>query len=155
MISSGRFLPDPLSRATTLGRLGSAREDLHRNAFGLEHLLDVVGGGLLHAGRVARVDPHERLEVAQRFRFDRGASAAGVWADGALTMMKRKAAKRISGRMPHAACGFDARIIQDVPNLSLSCPNRMAKKVSSMGMKICPPSESSAQIRSASAHRQP
>ena len=47
-------------------------------------------------------------------------------------------------------CGFNALIIQDVPNLSLSCPKRVAKNVSSMGMKICPPSQSSAQMRSAS-----
>ena len=48
-------------------------------------------------------------------------------------------------------CGFDARIIQDVPNLSLSCPNRVAKNVSSMGMKNLPAVGSSAQMRSASA----
>jgi hypothetical protein len=44
----------------------------------------------------------------------------------------------------HAPCGFGWRIIQDVPNLSLSIAKRVAKKVSSIGMKIWPPSESRA-----------
>ena len=49
-----------------------------------------------------------------------------------------------------ACCGFNALIIHDVPNLSLSCPKRIAKNVSSIGMKICPPSESNVQMRYAS-----
>ena len=36
--------------------------------------------------------------------------------------------------MSHGACGFMARIIQDVPNLSLSMAKRTAKKVSSIAM---------------------
>jgi len=32
-------------------------------------------------------------------------------------------------------------IIQDVPNLSLNIEKRVAKKVSSIGMKIWPPSD--------------
>ena len=39
-------------------------------------------------------------------------------------------------------CGLEARIIQDVPNLSLTIPKRNAKKVSSIAMNMSPPSES-------------
>ena len=41
-------------------------------------------------------------------------------------------------------CARSCRSIHDVPKLSRSIANRWAKKVSSMRMKICPPSESSA-----------
>ena len=44
----------------------------------------------------------------------------------------------------HGVCGFKARIIHEVPNLSLSIPKRTAKKVSSIGMNTWPPSESNA-----------
>ena len=68
----------------------------------------------------------------------------------------RKAEQVSTGRQArngssHAACRFKARIIQDVPNLSLSCPNRVAKNVSSRRMNTCPPSDNRAQTRSASA----
>ena len=51
--------------------VGVGGQQLHRNALGLEHLLHVVGRRLLHAGRVARVDPDQRLEVPQRFCLER------------------------------------------------------------------------------------
>ena len=42
-------------------------------------------------------------------------------------------------------------IIQEVPNLWCSLANGNAKKVSCIGMKISPPLESRAKIRSASS----
>jgi hypothetical protein len=42
-------------------------------------------------------------------------------------------------------------IIQLMPNRSRSWPNRVAKNVSCIGMKISPPSEGAEKIRSASA----
>ncbi len=41
-----------------------------------------------------------------------------------------------------SVCGLEARIIQDVPNLSLSIAKRNAKKVSSIAMNMSPPSAS-------------
>ena len=49
------------------------------------------------------------------------------------------------------AAASGARIIHDVPNLSLSCPKRVAKNVSDIGIRICPPSARTAQTRSASS----
>jgi len=69
MISSGRLRPLPLRRA----EIRPARlfhEDLHRNAFFLEHALQVIDGGLLVAGRIARVHAHERLEVLECLRVE-------------------------------------------------------------------------------------
>ena len=43
------------------------------------------------------------------------------------------------------------RIIQLMPNRSRSCPNRLAKNVSCIGMNTWPPSESTEKMRSASA----
>ena len=42
-------------------------------------------------------------------------------------------------------------IIQEAPNRSRSIPKRTAKKVSARGMKIWPPSDRRAQVRSASS----
>jgi len=44
---------------------------LKRNALPLEHLLHVIDGAAFIAGRVAGVDLNERLEMLQRFGFDR------------------------------------------------------------------------------------
>ena len=54
IISSGRLLPLPLRRATRLGRCGFEREHLHRDAFGLEHLLEVIDARDAPGGRSAR-----------------------------------------------------------------------------------------------------
>ena len=62
--------PLPLSRATTLGRLGSSAKVWTGNALLFEDLLEVVGGGLLVAGRVARVHAHQRLEMTHRLLLD-------------------------------------------------------------------------------------
>ena len=45
-------------------------------------------------------------------------------------------------RNGQGVCGFEARIIHEVPNLSLSIPKRTTKKVSSSAMKTWPPSVS-------------
>jgi hypothetical protein len=46
------------------------REDLDGNAVGLEHLSHVIGRRLFHPRRVARVHPHERLEMHERLGFE-------------------------------------------------------------------------------------
>lgn len=69
------------------------------------------------------------------------------WHSGERAALERSGCCRIT----QAVCGFIATIIHEVPNLSLSWPKRLAKNVSSIGMKICPPSDSSPQMRSASA----
>ena len=51
--------------------VGLARVDLDRQAFALQHALQVVGGGFLVAGRVAGVELDQRLEVAQRLGLNR------------------------------------------------------------------------------------
>ena len=51
-------------------------EDLRRDAFAIEHLLEVLGGGSLVARRIARVDPEHRLKVLHRFGSTRDQSMA-------------------------------------------------------------------------------
>ena len=66
---------------------------------------------------------------------------------GRTVEQKRKLVAAITEAMvKHADCKPDHLhvIIQDVPNLSLSIAKRIAKKVSCIGMKISPPSESRA-----------
>ena len=70
MTSSGRFRPLPFSRAITFGAVHVRADDLRRDAFLVEHLLDVFGDDVLVAGRVARVEAQHRLVVAHRFFFD-------------------------------------------------------------------------------------
>jgi hypothetical protein len=69
MMSSGRFRPLPFSRATTLGRFGSSAKSWS-NALLVEHLLDVLRDGQLFAGRIAAVEPQQRLVVAHRLFFE-------------------------------------------------------------------------------------
>ena len=47
--------------------MGLERDDLHRNALLFEGRFDVVGRRLLVAGRVARIEAEQRLEVTERF----------------------------------------------------------------------------------------
>ena len=66
------MLPLPFSRATTFGRWGSSAKHLCRNAFLVEHLLEVVGRRLLASRRVAGVEAQQRLEVAHGLVFELG-----------------------------------------------------------------------------------
>jgi hypothetical protein len=49
--------------------VGLRLEQLHRDAFALEHLLQILGRRTLVAGRIAGVDSQDRLEVAHGLLF--------------------------------------------------------------------------------------
>ena len=67
MMSSGRFRPLPLSRATNVRATGLECEDLGGDALGLEDVLQVFGCGQFVARRIGCVHADERLEVPERF----------------------------------------------------------------------------------------
>ena len=50
--------------------VGIEGKDLRGNAFLIEQLLDVLHGHVLIAWRVARIEPHQRLEMPHRFFLD-------------------------------------------------------------------------------------
>ena len=69
-MSSGRLRAVALQARDDVGPVRLEREELRRNAFLVEHLLQVLDGRPLVAGRVAGVDAQQRLEVAHRLFFD-------------------------------------------------------------------------------------
>src|SRR6185436_1843275 len=50
--------------------IGVERENAHRDPFAIEHALEVIRGAAFVAGRVARVEPEERLKVLECFTLD-------------------------------------------------------------------------------------
>ena len=60
-----------LQSSDHVGPVRLEREELRRNAFLVEHLLDVLRGGQLLARRIAGVEPQQRLVVAHRLFFER------------------------------------------------------------------------------------
>ena len=72
MISSGFFRSVAFQPRDDIGARRVLGHHHHRNAVGFERLLDVLGYARFVAGRIARVDLHQRLKMAHGFVVDFG-----------------------------------------------------------------------------------
>ena len=64
------LLAGALDARDEFGPMRFLREQLHRDAFGFEHLLEVIDDRLLAARRIGGVHLDDGLEVLQRLGFD-------------------------------------------------------------------------------------
>ena len=77
--------------------VGIGGECLHGNAFALEHLLQIVGGQFFISGRVARVEPEQRLKMLHRFVLEPGPVRS------ARRLSRECRGQRQQNRQPHEA----------------------------------------------------